>query len=114
MAKRLEAAHGPFTLVRRLMRILRPIVEPFVPAMLNTRYYLLRRCLVAVELVRNQHAWHILAAFEQLAEELLGGSLHPYGVPAPALHKDIEHGAVLINGAPQVVGFAVDFQEHFI
>ena len=95
MAGRLEATHRSFTLTRRLMGVLSAVVEAFVLAMLHAGHDLLVRCLVAAQLVGDQHARHILTAFEQLAEELLGGRL-----VAPALDQDIQHVAVLIDGAP--------------
>jgi hypothetical protein len=32
----------------------------------------------------------------------------------PRLDEDLQDGAVLVNGWPQVVGFAVDLDEHLI
>jgi hypothetical protein len=88
------------------MRVLRPIVEAFVLAMLDTGQQLLFRCARAPQLIRNQHPRHLLTALEQLAEELLGGLLVP-----PTLHQNIQHVPVLINGAPQLVLFPIDGEE---
>ena len=72
--------------------------------MLDARHHLLLRCLVAAELIRDEYARHIGAAFEQLAEELLGSTL-----VASALHQDIKHVPVLINSAPEVGRFPVRY-----
>lgn len=43
------------------------------------------------------------------AEEFFRGLLVP-----PALHQDIEHMAILVDGAPQVVAFAMNGEKHLI
>src|SRR3712207_3007815 len=91
------------------MRILGPIVQPPMATMLDTRHDLLLGCLVAPELVRDDHTRHILTSFEQLAEELLRGCLVP-----SALYQDIETVPILIDGSPQILRLAADLQEHFI
>lgn len=109
MACRLEAAHRPFSLPRWLVRVFGAVVQPFMAAMVHARHDLLVGCLVATQLVGDQYARDILAAFEHLAEELLGR-----GVVPAALHEDIQHIAVLINGTPQVRRLAVDRQKDLI
>ncbi len=109
MASGLEAAHRPLALSRRLMRVFRTIVQPFVLAMLDTRHDFRLGCLIAAELVRDQHARDVGAALEQFAEELLGSTL-----VASALHQDIKHVPVLIHGAPEVGRFPVDLQKHLV
>src|SRR5208283_5881453 len=52
---------------------------------------------------------YILQSLKQLAKELLG-SLSI----ATRLHQNIEHSAVLIDGAPQILQLAVDRQVDFI
>lgn len=92
MARRLEATHGSLTLARRLERVLRSIVQSSMATMLNFQYdFLLGGCVVA-QLVRDHDSRHILAVFEQLAEELPGCGCVP-----PALHQNIEDVAVLID-----------------
>ena len=95
MARRLEAAHGSFALTCRLMRVFCPVVETSVSAMLNAGHDIFLGCLIAAKFVGDDHARHILAAFEQLAEELLRSRF-----VASALHQNIEHGAILIHGPP--------------
>src|SRR5215212_8924944 len=64
---------------------------------------------VALEFVGHDHARHVRQAFEQLAEELLGGPLVP-----PTLDQDIQDVPVLIYGPPQIVMLALDPQTHLI
>src|ERR687886_516249 len=77
MAGGLEAAHRAFPLACRLVRVLGAVIEPPVTTMLNARHDLLLRCFIAPKFVGNHHARHVLAAFEQLAEELLGRGFVP-------------------------------------
>jgi hypothetical protein len=64
---------------------------------------------VARQLVRDQHAWHILAAFQQLSEELEGGSF-----ASPALNQYVEHGAVVIDRSPQIIPLPVDLEKDLV
>src|SRR4051794_2932207 len=64
---------------------------------------------VALELVGDDHPRRILQALQQLAEEALGG----FGI-APALHQNIEHVAVLVNGTPEIVLLATDAEKDLI
>ena len=61
------------------------------------------------ELVRDEHPWHVRQALEQLPQEL-----HRRALIAPGLHQDVKHVAVLIDGAPQGVGHAVDAHEDLV
>src|ERR1700752_4707212 len=45
----------------------------------------------------------------QLAEEAPGR----LGV-TPALHEDVEHGAILINGTPKIMLFTADADKHLV
>ena len=109
MTGRLEATHRSFTLACRLMRVFRAVVEAFVSAMLNTWHHFLLCRLVAPELVRDQDAWHVLASFEQLAEEFLGSDFI-----STALHQDIQHIPILVNRTPEIGRLAGDLEKHFV
>ena len=61
---------------------------------------------VASQLVRHDHARHVLKAFEQPSEESFRGS----GV-SPWLNEDVEHDAVLVDGPPEVVKLTTDPDE---
>src|SRR5687768_11611684 len=78
-------------------------------AVLHPRQNFLFCGTIALELVRNDHPRDILAALEPHAEERLGGCL-----VAPALHQDIKHVAILIDGPPQVMALTVDRQKDLI
>jgi hypothetical protein len=69
----LEPPHRAFALAGGLMRVLGSVVQPLVRAMLDPRQELALGRPVAGELVRDDHARDIPQAFEQLAEEPLGG-----------------------------------------
>ncbi len=64
---------------------------------------------VTGQLVRDDDAGHVGEILAQPPEELLRGGAIP-----TALHQDIEDGAVLIHGPPEVVLHAVDADEHLV
>src|SRR5919202_3076664 len=72
LAGRLEALHLVLAATRRPMRVLGAIVQ--VPALpvLDPGQDLALCHTIALELVRHEHARHILQALEQLPEEALG------------------------------------------
>ena len=80
------------------MRDLRPVVQ--VPALpvLDAGQDFPFRSSMTLQLVGHDHTRHIPQAFQQLPEEALGR----LGA-APALHQDVEHGAVLVDRRPEVV-----------
>src|SRR3984885_5113925 len=77
--------------------------------MLDTRQDLTLRSSVAPQLVRYDHARHILQTYQQLSEEPLGRF-----ATAPALHEDIEHIPILIHRAPEIVQLAANADEHLV
>jgi hypothetical protein len=89
--------------------VFHPVVEVAVLAGLHSRQYLLLRGTIAFQLIGDDHPWHVGQPLEQLTEKLLRGLL-----VAAALHKNIHHVAVLVDGAPQVVAFALDREEDLI
>src|SRR5262245_2102370 len=109
VASRFEPPNRSLSLARWLMRILGPIVQTFVLAVLYTGQQLLFGCCIAAQLIGDQHAWDVLTSFQQLAKEFLGRSF-----VAAALEKDIEHIPMLINRAPEVVVLAIDGEEYFV
>jgi hypothetical protein len=91
------------------MRILTPVIEiPTLPVFDPGQDLALGRA-VALELIRDNHPWHVLQALQQLAEKLLRGLL-----VAPTLHQDVEHVVVLIDGAPQVMTLPINGPKHFV
>jgi len=100
---RFEPLHDPLSSPRRLMRILRPIVQPFVLAVFHVQAHVLARCAVGVELVRDHYARRPRGLLEQLPHKpLRGGSI------SSALNEDVENEAVLIDGAPEPTLLAGD------
>jgi hypothetical protein len=91
------------------MRVFATVIEVATLPVLHPRQNLALSRTITLELVRDDHPWHVLQALEQLAKELLGGVL-----VAPALHQDIQHVVVLVDSAPQVMALAIDGQEDFI
>src|SRR3954452_24687168 len=75
LPRRLEPLHLSFASARRLVRVLRPIVEPLVPAVLNAGDQLPLRRAVAAEFVGDHHTQRPALPLQQLAEQALGGGL---------------------------------------
>jgi len=73
-----------------------------VLTVLHPRKKLRLRCPGALHLIRDEHPWHVVSALEQLAEKCLRRRF----VPA-ALDEHIEDVAILIDGPPEIVAFAV-------
>jgi hypothetical protein len=59
--------------------------------------------------IGDDDPWDIVAAFEELVEELLGGFLIP-----PTLDQSVEDLAVLIDCSPQIVTLTLDCQKDLI
>src|SRR5262249_40222822 len=91
------------------MRVFAPVIEVATLAMLHPGQDLALRCAVALELIGDNHAWHVLQSLEQLAKELLRRLLI-----AATLPQDVEHVIVLVNSAPQVMALPVDRQKHLV
>src|SRR3954452_7182672 len=101
VARRLEPLHLPFSPPRRLVRALRPVVQVAALAVLDTGQDLPLGRAIAAQLVGHDHTRDVLQPLQQLLEEAPGR----LGV-APALHQDVEHGAVLVDRPPEVVDLA--------
>ena len=76
-AWRLKLRHAPFPLAGGLMGVVRAIVEVAALPGLHTLQHLPRRGAIAFQHAGDKHPWHVLAAFVELAEELLGSVLVP-------------------------------------
>ena len=109
MLRRLEALHPALSLPGRLMRVLCSIVEvPALPMSDSRQNYFLRSA-IASKLVRNDHARPTSTALQQLPEEPHRSKTIPLG-----LHQNIDDGAVLIDGTPEIMLHSVDLQKHFV
>src|SRR5262249_35440530 len=96
MPGRFEALHAIFALPRGPMGVLTAVIEVATLPMFHPRQDLALRRAVALELIRDDHPWHVLQPLEQLAKELLRRVL-----VAAALHQDTQEGVVLLHTAPQ-------------
>ena len=70
--------------------------------------YFLRNS-IASKLIRNNHAGPALAGLQQLTEE-------PYSSKTITfrLHQNVDDGALLIDGTPEIMLHAVDAQKHLV
>jgi hypothetical protein len=109
VAQRSEAFHHPFPDPGRLMRVLSPVNEVLGASMGYRRQKLAVCDLVAGQLAGHQHTRHVPQGLEQFTEEPLGC----FGV-SPRLHQDVEHVAVLVDRAPQVMGGDVGLDENLV
>ena len=109
LRRRFEPLHLPLPPTRWSMQILRAIVEVAALPMLDIRQQLSLCYAVASQLVGDQDTRRILQTLQQPPKE----ALRRPGVAA-ALHQDIEHDAMLIDGAPQVVQPSLDPDEDLI
>jgi hypothetical protein len=91
------------------MRVLAPILEIAVLPVFDARQHLPFCCTTAFQLIGDDDLWDIVAAFEELAEELLGGLLIP-----PTLDQNVEDMAVLIDRSPQIMMLTLDCQKDLI
>ena len=77
--------------------------------MLDIRQYGALRDAVAFQFVGYDHARHILQALQQSFEEALGC----FAITSP-LNQHVEHDAVLIHRAPQIMSFTLYADEDFV
>ena len=91
------------------MGVLGPVVEVLAAAVAHRRHQLAVGELVAGQLVGDNHPRHIPQALEQLTEKPLGRRR-----VTTRLHQYVEHVAVLVDRAPQVIGSAVDLHEDLV
>jgi hypothetical protein len=96
--RRPEPLHLSFPASGWSMRVLGPIVQVAALPVLDLRQQRALRHAIAAQFVGDEHARNILQTLQQPLEEALR-------LPdiAVALHQDIEHDAILIDGAPDIV-----------
>ena len=109
MPGRLAPLHAPLPLAGRLVRVLCAVVEIAVLSMFHPRQDFWLRGAVALQFIRDDDPWHIRQPLEQFTEKLLRGLLIP-----TALHENIEHVTVLIDGPPQIVTLLVEGEKDLI
>src|SRR3954471_11821741 len=80
------------------MRVLCPVVETLMSAMLDRGHHLVFCGAVARQLVRDHDTRDPALLFQQLAHQALGGPLVP-----PLLDENVEHDPILIDSPPEPV-----------
>lgn len=98
-----EPLHDPLSPPRQQVRILCPVVEALVLAMLEIHAHPGPGRAIGTELVGDHHPWRAGLLSYQLAQELLCCA----PIPA-ALDQSVQNEAVSIDGAPQPMLLAVD------
>ena len=91
------------------MRILTPVVQIAMLAMLHPRQDLALGRAVALELIRDDDPRYIPQALEQLAKKLLRRVLI-----APALDQNVEDVIVLVDRAPEAMALAINGQKDLV
>ena len=91
------------------MRILGALVEPLVLAMFEFHLHFRARGTVRAELISDQHPRSAGLFTDELAQEPLGGA-----TVTTALNQSVNDEAVLINGAPKPMLFAIDGDDDLI
>src|SRR5690348_7683475 len=91
------------------MRVLGSIVEVSALSMSDSRQYYFLRSSLASQFVRYDHAWPTSTALQQLPKEPHSSKTIPLG-----LHENIDDGALLIDGTPEIILHAIDLQEHLV
>ena len=109
LLRRFELLHLALAAACRTMRVLRAIVKISALSMFGLWKQLALSHAVALQLIGHDHARHILKAFQQPSEEMLCC----FGIPT-WLNEDVEHNALLIHGAPQIVLHSLDSDEDFV
>jgi len=101
--------HAPVPVACRLVRVCRAVVQRALLALLHARQELARGRPIALQVSGEEHPWHVRYAREERAEACLRGLL-----VTPALHQDLEHGAVWSESPPTIRALAMDRQNHLI
>lgn len=91
------------------MRILRSVVQPLMRAMLDAGHDFPLGSIVGPELVGDHDTRCSPLSFQQFAHQAFGR----LGV-SPALDENVEHEAILIDGAPKPVLFASDADDDLV
>lgn len=109
MSRGLVALHDPLSPPDWLVRILRPVVQPFIGAMLIAGHDLVLCGVLRSKLIGNHHPRRSALALQKLAHQALGC----LGISA-ALHKNLQGEPVLIHSALQPTLLSIDRNHGFI
>ena len=86
-----------------------PVVEAFLPAVLDTGYDRTLGCGIVFQLIGDQHTRRTLLFSHQFAQQALGRFL-----VAPSLDEDIPNKAVLLDRTPEPVLLAGNGDDHLV
>ena len=106
---RFEPLHLPLSSARRPMRVPGPIVQVSALSVLDAGKQLDGERHHSFSACRSRSPAGGIANPSEASEEALRG----VGI-APGLNEDVEHNAILIDGAPEVVLHALDSDEDFV
>jgi hypothetical protein len=91
------------------MKVLGSIVQVPARPMPNIGKYRSLSDAIAAQPVSDEAPWLVLQPMQQPLKKSLGSRPAP-----PILHQDVQHNAMLIHCAPQIVQYALDADEHLI
>src|ERR1700693_4523114 len=91
------------------MRVLGPVVQISALSVLRAGKQLTPSDTIAPQLVNRDHSRDVSQTLQKPPEEALRG----VGI-APGLNEDVEHNAILIDGAPEVMLHALNSDEDFV
>ncbi len=103
-----EPLHDPLAPPRRQARILCPVVEALVLAMLDIHAHPGPGSAIRTWLVGDHHAWRAGWLADELAQELLHCELLSCAPTLAALNEGVGNQAISINGANMALRLAVD------
>jgi len=106
---RFEPLHVALSSARRPMQILGPIVQISALSVLDAGEPLMRGDTIPPRLLGHDHPRHLLQTLQKPPEE----ALRSVGI-APILNEDVDHNAILVNGAPEIVLHDLNPDEDFI
>ena len=109
VTRRLEPLHAAFALAHRLVGVFGTIVHSAGLPMFHTGPHLAHSRAVALELIRDEHPGHGLAAFQQLTEACLRGLRIP-----PRLDGDVPQMPIMIRDAPERLACPIARRQHRI
>tara|TARA_B100000378_G_scaffold218189_1_gene181474 strand:- start:261 stop:566 length:306 start_codon:yes stop_codon:yes gene_type:complete len=91
------------------MRVLSPIAQPFVGAVLDAGHDVALCGTIGSQFVGDHDAWRIPLSFQKLSHQTFGS----LGVTA-ALHQHVENETILINSPPKPVLLAANGDDNLI
>jgi len=105
----LDSLHDPLSLSRRLMGILRPVIQSLVRTMFDAGHNVAFGRAVGSEFIGDHDAWRMALTFQKLSHQTFGS----VGITA-ALHQHIENEAILIDSSPQPMFLAANGDDDLI